>query len=71
MLGAAIAGAKSIKIKISCHFFFFFLGWQADEWVDYFIQYMKISIHPLVMKSISMAWFVHLIQDAEIIKMSH
>ena len=35
MLGAAIVGAKSIKIKISCIFFFF--GWQADEWVDYFI----------------------------------
>ena len=28
---------------------------------------MKIPINPLVMRSISMAWFVHLIQDAEII----
>ena len=28
---------------------------------------MKISIHPLVVKSISMASFGHLIQDAEII----
>lgn len=30
-------------------------------------EYMKISIHPLVVKSISMASFGHLIQDAEII----
>ena len=31
MLGAAIAGAKSIKIKISCKFFFFLDDKQMNE----------------------------------------